>query len=483
MTRRRLILPRWETPEPPGVAGTYGDRAIRWAKRELGITPGPWQAYEIRKILRHDKAGDLLARIALLSTGRQNGKSVIVRTIVGWFLDEGRTLEPFRRWTELLAAAHDAKQARVIYEGVFGDVTNNDRMAEAMRITRYRGITSGPVTFDTVTSQPGSVRGHSAGLIAWDEVLTQEDYGMWEALAPTQSAQRSPLMLLTSTAGHQDSLVLRNLYLRLVRIASGDEAPDPRFYGAWWQSEDPTAGLDWRQVAMANPGLGDGRLTRDAITNDHRTLPPDSWSRERLNHWQDTPVRGALPPGAWAANQLADPLEGHDDLLALGVDVNAGWDRATIAVAGRRRDGRIGAELYRDLRAADGKITPELVIDLVRGFPEINRTVAIAFDLVGAGGPAFARAEQADGLPWTAFGANDVVAASMDVTALILATRLAVDDPLLTAQLAFVDRRPIGAEGAFRFSRQGSTGPIDAWLAMSFAIHAIARQPPPPQIV
>src|SRR5690349_20822228 len=101
---RRWAGPRWETPDPPGVAGTYGDRAIRWAKREIGIKVGPWQGHVIRKILRHDKAGDLLARTALVSTARQNGKTVTAEVVTGWLMDEGQDLVPFQGWTTILTA-------------------------------------------------------------------------------------------------------------------------------------------------------------------------------------------------------------------------------------------------------------------------------------------------------------------------------------------------------------------------------------------
>src|SRR5262245_17083418 len=136
----RLIRPRWETPEPPGVRGTYGDRAIAWAKRERGLVPDPWQAYEIRQILRYDRNGDLIARIAPSSTARQNGKTVIVEVIVGWFLDEGRFLEPFRGWTEMVAAAHDAKQARKMYTRVRSGIDLNEGLKSRIQTTQWAGI-------------------------------------------------------------------------------------------------------------------------------------------------------------------------------------------------------------------------------------------------------------------------------------------------------------------------------------------------------
>ncbi len=480
MTRTRT-LPRWETPDPPGVTGTYGDKALRWAKRELGITPSFWQAYAIRKILRHDRRGDLLARIALVSTARQNGKSVIVRIIVGWFLDEGQFLEPFRGWSAILAAAHDSRQARIMYRGVYADIEGNERLRAATRTSIYRGIERERIIFDVVTNQPGSARGWSAGLIPWDEMLTQRDWDMWEALSPTQSAQRSPLMVLTSTAGHAQSVVLRAFYDRLRRQASGDEKPDPAFYGAWWQSLSDGAGLDWEEIQRANPALGDGRLTRRAIASEHAIIPADSWRRERLNHWVDAVAPGAFAPGVWARCRQANPLEGVDGPFALGVDIHPGWERATIAVAGIRPDNRVGVEIYRDMRAREGvPITAEVILDQIRAFPE--PIAVIAYDAISGAAGAFMRDEAESGLPWDGLKSGQVIAASMDVAEMIQSGRLAAGDPLLDVQIAFAARRPVGQEGAFRFSRQSSLGPIDAVMAMTLAAHGIVFREAIPDI-
>ena len=469
--------PRWETPDPPGVAGTYGKAVRSWALRELGIRFGRWQAHAIDNALRYDRNGDLLARIVLLSTGRQNGKSVLVRGLMGWLLDEGRCLPPFAGWSTLLAAAHDAKQARIIYKGVYGDLRAIDRLKDTARLTEHFGITVGGLTLDTVTGQPGSSRGLSAGAIAWDEMLTQRDWEMWEALSPTQSAQRSPIMLLTSTAGMADSVILRSFYDRLIRLASGDEKPDPTFYGAWWQSEDPDAGLDWGQIKQANPALGDGRLTKQAIATEYAILPPDSWRRERLNHFVDVTAVGAFNPGVWAACRVVEPLSGLSGPYALGVDVHPGWERATICVAGIREDARVGVEVYRDIRGSEhSPVTVERIIAEVEAFPDPVKV--IAYDQMSGAASGFARHGKETGYPWDELKPAAIWAACMDVDEMILSRRLAVDDPLLDAQIPLAARRPVGQDGAFRFSRRASLGPIDGVMAMTFAAHAIAYTRP-----
>jgi hypothetical protein len=400
-------------------------------------------------------------------------------------LDEGRCLPPFTGWTNLLAAAHDAKQARIIYRGVLGDLLRVDHIQRQtkgrnapVRLTEYFGVTVHGLTLDTVTGQPGSARGLSAGMVAWDEMLTQRDWDMWEALSPTQSAQRSPQMILTSTAGHADSIVLRAFYDRLRRQASGDEEPDPTFYGAWWESEDENAQLDWSQIKQANPALGDGRLSEAAIKSEHAILPADSWRRERLNHFVDVTAPGAFNPGVWAACRLPRPLDGLTGPYALGVDVQPGWERATITAAGIRPDGRVGVEIYRDIR--NGAITADRLIAECHAFPE--PVVTVAYDQVSGAAPSFRRDATETGFPWDELKPAAVVAACMDVTEMIQSARLAVDDPLIDTQIALAARRNVGQDGAFRFSRRESLGPIDAVMAMTFAAHAIAYKPPMPMI-
>ena len=117
-----MIQPALETPRSPRVFASYGPRVVRWAKRRLGITLGPWQEYAVERMLEADSEGQLLARQVLLSVARQNGKSVIVRALVGWLMDEGYQLPAFQGWDFVLLAAHDANQARIPYDFIRRDV-------------------------------------------------------------------------------------------------------------------------------------------------------------------------------------------------------------------------------------------------------------------------------------------------------------------------------------------------------------------------
>jgi hypothetical protein len=149
-----------------------------------------------------------------------------------------------------------------------------------------------------------------------------------------------------------------------------------------------------------------------------------------------------------------------------------------VTVSGIRADDRVGVEIYRDLH----DVTADEVIAAVEGFPDIMKVQAIIYDSVAGGASAFERHADATGSPWQALKPNEVVAACMDVTEMILSGRLAVDDPLLDEQIARTGRRPVGMEGAFRFSRHASEGAIDAVMSMTFAAHGLVTLPPMPRI-
>jgi hypothetical protein len=130
----------------------------------------------------------------------------------------------------------------------------------------------------------------------------------------------------------------------------------------------------------------------------------------------------------------------------------------------------VGVEVIADLRDS---VTAARIVEAIHAFPELSRVVAIGYDFASGAASAFRRDAEETGLPYDELKPSAVVSACMDVSEMIGAGRLAVDDPLVDAQIAGAARRPVGQDGAFRFARNASLGPIDAVLAMTFAAHAV----------
>ena len=488
------IPPALESPRSALATGSFGPRVVHWAKRRLHITLDKWQQYALYRALEHDENMQLLARTVLLSVARQNGKSVIVRAFVGWLLDEGNKWDTFRKWDFILLAAHDAKQARIPYDYIRRDVMSyadintwghsarRQGVARA-RATQYTGIELNGVRVDVATSQPGSARGISPGLICFDEVLTQTTFNTYEVLSPAQVAIPNSQMLMTSTAGYADSVLLRAMHDRLYRQSTGAEQHDPSFLGLWWRADDDDVGLDWEQLMKANPSLDGGRLSRSMITSEYLILPRGSWVRERLNRWHDERVDAPFSIAAWGACRLAQPLapESVAGGYVIACDVLSTWSEGSIIVSALRKDGRVGIEVHRHLQGRTER--PLTAPDFTREVAAIAAKVkvdAIVYSASSALAPAFERHAAETQLPYQSISATKNIMACADFAEAVTAKRIAHDDPFLDSQVASAQRRFIGTDGAWRWTISGVpiTGVVGATLSVAIA----AKSPAPVQV-
>lgn len=480
-----LIQPALQSPRSVLAVNSYGYLITRWAKRKLGLEHGPWQEYAIERIFEHDAQGDLLAKLALVSVGRQNGKSVIVRSIAGWMLDEGYGHPAFEAWKFILLAAHDGKQARIPYEYIRRDIESHTKFSyrasgrgvRRTRATMMAGIENNGVTVDVATRQAGSARGISPGLVCFDEVLTQTDFSMYEVLSPSLSAIHNSMMLMTSTAGYADSVLLRSVFDRLERQAKGAERHDPSFMGLWWRANRDDAGLDWDELRLANPALDDGRLSRRSIESEFAILPKGSWTRERLNRWSDERVNAPFSYAQWGACRTEKPLDLVIGKYIIAVDVQADWSEGSVVVAAMRDGGRVGVEVHAHLQQRPN--TPLSADDFVREIKQVAEKVTVERVLctqASALYPALQRFAIEQSFPIEALTATKINQACHDFAEAISSRRLAHDDPFLDSEIQVAQRRYVGGEGNWRWaiSPNPVTSVVAATMAVAYADKAVS---------
>lgn len=490
------VPPELETPRSPRAVASYGPMISAWAKRKLGIEHGPWQEYALGRIMECDGDGIPIARTALVSVGRQNGKSIIVRSLVGWLLDEGHKIEPFRAWDLVLLAAHDAKQARIVYDYVRRDTevyatihhwghSARQTGKERARATQYGGIELNGIMVDVASRQAGSTRGRSIGLGCFDEVLTQVSFDMYDVLSPALSAVPNSLLLMTSTAGFADSVVLRKFHDDLYRQSTGAEKPSEIFCGVWWRADNDDVGLDWEQIKKANPALDDGRLSRQMIEQEYRVLPRGSWVRERLNRWHDERVDAPFSLAAWGACRVPEPLDPGalepDTKYTVGVDVTSIWSEGSIIVSRQRSDGTVGVEVHRFLR--ERPETPLSAEDFTREVGVLCDRIPVEQVVYAAQSPLapaferFAIAKQITCVP-VQYSRN--MLACHDFAEAVVSKRIAHDDAHLDAQVGSAQRHFVGGDGQWRWAISASN--ITSLVAATFATTFAAKPLMPVQV-
>lgn len=193
------------------------------------------------------------------------------------------------------------------------------------------------IRFLTRTANAG--RGFTADFLALDEAYALKPEQV-AAIMPTMAARTmagSPQIWYTSSAGMVSSEVLERIRGR------GLAGDNDRFAYFEWSAEDSAEPEDRAAWAQANPALGI-HIAPDYVDSERKDMGEEQFKRERLGIWaseQDDPP--VIPPERWAA--CLDPDSKAGDQVVFSIDVPPSRDRAYIAAASVRDDGRVHVEV------------------------------------------------------------------------------------------------------------------------------------------
>jgi len=157
----------WKSPENP--EGLELDEWQRWLLRHLlerypGNHPNP------------DLAGRLRYRQAVVSLGRQNGKSLLA-AILGLY----GLLVHQRSGAQVLSLASSSDQARIIYSRVLFVIQNNPFLSKRFKkATEQRGIVTADGTgrYDVKAAKESALQGIPISLCLFDELhLAKQECG------------------------------------------------------------------------------------------------------------------------------------------------------------------------------------------------------------------------------------------------------------------------------------------------------------------
>lgn len=470
MPRSRRPEPRWQTPLPEGVAGSWGPDVDATARKVLGFGLDDWQRRALNRALATREDGTLVHNRYVISAARQNGKSALVRALLAWAL----TAPSGPQWSYMLGLAHDRAQARIPYEAVMHDLGPIQQRygRSALTVTRYLGIRSSMFgrrrEYHTGSREArNAIRGLSVDLGLFDEVRTQTDWATFAALEPTTTARPDPLILATSTAGDDRSVVLREWWERGRRIIDG-AAPAAGFGMTWYAAPDDLAPDDPRAWRLANPAVAEGRIDIARIAEAYEGSPAAVFRSERLNLWSDA-VDEWLPPGAWARGIVA-AQPGRDGVaVTFGVEAVPSWRRASIVAAFPTADGTF-VGVVGSIEASGAALAPAELMAEVERLAGLWRPTTIAYSATTAAAPhieAWCEAHDVVSMP---LAARQVRQASESFRAEVVGRRIAhLDDPLLAYQVRV--SRPSGPleGGDWYLSVRESTGEVDAIRSAAWA--------------
>lgn len=294
------------------AAGSFGPDVGVWAKQHLEIDLMPWQLQCLTGQLVYDEQGDLLNRVSLVSTARQNGKSTALAALVGWWLTE---MPKIRGQKQMVLTTANRLDLAVTLFDLLGDVLE---VKFGAKLTKAYGRNAVQMPdgsrWIVRAAKPNVGHGTSNDLIVADEIWDIGD-AIDGGLIPSQRARRSPLLSMWSTAGTESSTVFKRWREQGLRAI--DKGETSTFYLAEW-SPDPSLDVNLESTwAHGNPSLG-YTISMDTLRSESNNPNRAEFLRASCNLWVASD-QGWIPPGMWPQLEYKEPIP---DGGYLGIEVS-----------------------------------------------------------------------------------------------------------------------------------------------------------------
>lgn len=433
-------------------------------RESMGYWLDDWQVELIRRITELREDGTLRWRQCLVSVSRQSGKTELTSLLGVWSLLRDR--DQYN-----VGVASQVEQARILYERIQRIINGTpDLGALITRLTDTRGIRTGYGSrYEIKAAKASTLQGYPISVGVVDEVHLVDD-AVWSALVAGQGARKNSIIIGITTAGDQNSALLKRLYTAAEDAIAGITSR----FGAWiWESDESIVPDDdahlLRLLTQANPALQAGRLDGKIMIQDIRLTPDEDVIRYRLNRFVHSNQNAFIPISLWWSCERSQEETFPPGKIFFCVDKTRDNEFATIAAA----------------VLVDDVVHTEIIATFAR--PTISRLINVCQQLMKHNPAGFvmdglymkdlAKELELRSIPVEVYNQGHVIRGSM-----LLFSRLKhktikhAGDPVLTYQIPRTVRKNVGE--TYRVSRIDSSVEIDAVMATVLAVYAASEQTP-----
>lgn len=278
-------------------------------------------------------------RLAWIEVARKNGKSELLAGIALYLL-----IADDEEGAEIYGCAMDRDQARKVFDVAERMIHLSPLLSSRLRINkqakRIYDVTTGSYYEATASDSAGNL-GHNPHGIVFDEVLTQKNSDLWNAMRTGMGARDQPLMVAATTAGDDPQSFAKQEHDEMLKILEDPErAPHILVYIRNLPADaDPWDESLWH---LANPALGEflsmQSLRDEAMEAKNDVSKENAFRQFRLNQWQSQSSRW-MPMHLWdkcTGDLWLNPhwhnKEHHGRVAYAGFDLAAKFDLTAWAI-------------------------------------------------------------------------------------------------------------------------------------------------------
>jgi phage terminase large subunit-like protein len=304
------------------------------------LTLQPWQANFVATLFGWKRPdGSRRYTESFVALPRKQGKSTLASGIILYsMVADGRTAGQF------YTAAETRDQASLIYRMAARMVNQSPMLAKRLKpINSTRTITfqQRGSFMRSIPSEAGPVHGTKPATVIFDEVHTQKNRDLYDALRTGQGATPNPLFISITTAGHDRHTICWELWNTARKVRDGQD--NPYFLPCIYELAE---GADWKDEgtwAACNPNLGVS-VSLDFLREECQRAK-DSYAYENtfrnlyLNEWTEQATRWIVMDKWHEGDDPLPDLKGEP--CWIGVDLSSNRDITALVAAFHRDDGGV----------------------------------------------------------------------------------------------------------------------------------------------
>lgn len=301
------------------------DYQIKIIDSALELFPDNYKHAHLRGMLRF--------RQAIVSIPRRNGKSLIASVLTTYSLVMSTA-------PNMGVLASTMNQATIVHNATKFNFMNIPALKARFKVTGHRGIESRradkPAHFKIHAGDGDSLQG--IGFSGYVPIVVDELHltkpEAYDAAVKGASTCPSAVVIGITTAGTEESKLLKRLYLRGQQAIANPE--DDERFGFWhWRVADDAGMWDREALLRANPAAQVGRIDIDEEIKEGKANPAGDYAefrryrRNEFIHSEDP----WLSIDMWATcNGNGIPVD-YKGNRVFAIDKTQGWEFATITAA------------------------------------------------------------------------------------------------------------------------------------------------------
>lgn len=320
---------------------TRADRVVKFIETFCIHSKGRWagQPYELMDWQKKEiiepifgwlgPDGTRRYRSGAIFTPKKNGKSTMMSALGLYFLIADKELG-----SEVYIAASDRLQAGIIYRECSALVKANPLLSARLEVVDSRNTIVDRSTMSrlaVLSSDSHRAEGLNAHAVLIDELHSQRDRRLFDALRWAGASRKQPFFCSISTAGFDRSPgAIWWEQWRYAQRVEADPASDPSFFGKVYtvpEQDDPRKYFEDESLwYSANPSLGvtitEEAFRADAKEAENNPAKLNAWLRYRLNVPTQSDVRW-FTPDQWSVGTKPLPdLAGRECYVGLDLASN-----------------------------------------------------------------------------------------------------------------------------------------------------------------